>query len=190
MSAVDREVSPGLDRRDPGAAGNAGRTGRTGPAGRTPGPGTGQPAQRQQAAARSGRRSDRGGRDRAQELISLVTRLIVAQAGVAAAIGLSFSKRHIPSIIITLMIVAALLGLATMTRHGTHLAWVLAIGLETAFVGFGLFRFFTSRFLGGTLLAIITLGVLLRPAVSHAFSSQPDPASLGDNEALEGHVTG
>ena len=112
--------------------------------------------------------------DRSNSLVKLVTRLIVAQAGVAAAIGLAYSRRHLPSIIITLMLVAALLGLAAMTRSGTHAAWMFAIGFESAFIMFGLFRFFTSRYLGGTLFAIVELGVLLHPAVARAFSGFHD----------------
>jgi hypothetical protein len=154
-----------------------------------------QAAERPQAAdprAKGGPQA----RTRPQELVALVTRLIVMQAVVAAAIGLSYSRRHLPSIIITLMLVAALLGLVAMTRSATHGAWVLAIGFESAFVAFGLFRFFTSRYLGGTLLGIITLGVLLHPAVAHAFSAPRqapvDEASAGESadEPLGGHAAG
>jgi len=37
-----------------------------------------------------------------RELIQLVTRLVVAQTIAAAAVGLPFSRRHLPSILITL----------------------------------------------------------------------------------------
>jgi ribose/xylose/arabinose/galactoside ABC-type transport system permease subunit len=129
--------------------------------------------------------------DRAHPLVRLVTRLVMAQAGVAAAIGLSYSRRHVPSIIITLMLVVALLGLAALTRSGTHAAWVSAIALESAFVMFGLIRFFSSRYLGGTLFGLVSLGVLLHPAVARAFSEVPRPAerpgearpALGDADA-------
>ncbi len=114
-----------------------------------------------------------GGR---QSLVKLVTRLVTAQAAVAAAIGLSYSRRQIPSIIITLMLVVALLGLAAMARSGTQVAWMVTIGFETAFVMFGIIRFITSRYVGGTLFGIITLGVLLHPAVARAFSGAPAPA--------------
>jgi hypothetical protein len=130
------------------------------------------------------------GRLRPRPLVRLVTRLITAQAAVAAAIGLSYSRRHVPSIIITLMLVAALLGLAALTRSGTHAAWVLAIGVESAFIMLGLIRFISSRYLGGTLFGIIGLGVLLHPAVARAFSGIPEPAerpaeadALGDGAA-------
>jgi ribose/xylose/arabinose/galactoside ABC-type transport system permease subunit len=100
-----------------------------------------------------------------------VTRLVVAQAALAAAIGLLYSRRHLPSILITLMLVAALWGLALVVRSGTQAAWIFAIGFEAAFILFGLFRFFTSRYLGGTLFAIIALAALLHPAVARAFNT-------------------
>jgi ribose/xylose/arabinose/galactoside ABC-type transport system permease subunit len=113
---------------------------------------------------------------RDHSLVKLVTRLMIAQAAVAAAIGLSFSRRHVPSIIVTLMLVVALLGLAAMTRSGTQVAWVSAIGFETAFVMFGVIKFITSRYMGGTLFGIVAMGVLLHPAVARAFSGVPRPA--------------
>jgi hypothetical protein len=109
--------------------------------------------------------------DRPDELVRLVTRLVLAQAGIGAAIGIAYSRRHIPSIIITLMLVAALYGLALLTRSGTHAAWIAAVAFESVFIAYGLVRFITSRYLGGTLLALITWGVLLHPAVSRAFAA-------------------
>jgi ribose/xylose/arabinose/galactoside ABC-type transport system permease subunit len=109
-------------------------------------------------------------------LVKLVTRLVIAQAAVATAVGLSFSRRHVPSIIVTLMLVVALLGLAAMTRSGTQVAWVSAIGFETAFVMFGVIKFITSRYMGGTLFGIVAMGVLLHPAVARAFSGVPRQA--------------
>jgi hypothetical protein len=116
------------------------------------------------------------------ELVRLVTRLVVAQTALAAAIGLPYSRRHLPSILITLMLVAALWGLALVVRSGTHAAWIFAIGFETAFILFGLFRFFTSRYLGGTLLAILALGTLFHPAVARVFTTQPGRARQGFGE--------
>ncbi len=129
--------------------------------------------------------------DRPHPLVRLVTRLVTAQAAVAAAIGLSYSRRHVPSVILTLMLVVALLGLAALTRSGTHAAWVSAMALESAFVMFGLIRFFSSRYLGGTLFGLVGLGVLLHPAVARAFSEVPRSAerpgearpALGDADA-------
>jgi len=115
-------------------------------------------------------------------LVALVKRLVVTQTGMAAAIGLVYSRRHLPSILITLMLVAALWGLVLVVRSGTHSAWLIAVGAETAFVIFGLFRFVSSRYLGGTLFAIVILATLLHPAVARAFSSPPWRArqSLGE----------
>jgi hypothetical protein len=127
-------------------------------------------SRRRAAVAKGARRADR------QSLVKLVTRLVTAQAAVAAAIGLSYSRKHIPSVIVTLMLVVALLGLAAMSRSGTQVAWMVTIGFETAFVMFGLIRFIMSRYLGGTLFAMITLGVLLHPAVARAFSGVPAQA--------------
>jgi hypothetical protein len=128
-----------------------------------------------------------------QSLVKLVTRLVTAQAAVAAAIGLSYSRRQVPSIIITLMLVVALLGLAAMARSGTQVAWMVTIGFETAFVMFGIIRFITSRYVGGTLFGIITLGVLLHPAVARAFSGVPaqaeGPVEAGA-DAFGGHAAG
>jgi hypothetical protein len=112
-------------------------------------------------------------------MVKLVTRLVVAQAGADAAIGLCYSRRHLPSVFITLMLVLAVLGLATVARSGTHVAWLVALGSESAFVMFGLVRFITSRYVGGTLLGMITMGVLLHPAVARAYSGVPATAEHG-----------
>ena len=136
--------------------------------------------------------SSRGGRiaaahwprvGRSDPLVRLVTRLVTAQAAAAAAIGLSYSRRHVPSIIITLILVVALLGLAAITRSGSHAAWVLASGFECAFIMFGLIRFVSTRYLGGTLFGMITMGVLLHPAVARAFGGIAAQDELG-GEAL------
>jgi hypothetical protein len=113
--------------------------------------------------------------DQRGTLVQLVTRLIVAQAAAAAAIGLFFSKRHLPSILFTLVIVAVLCGLAVATRTGSHAAWVTALAAESALVLFGVLRFMTARYVGGTLFAIITAGVLIHPAVAQAYGSAPQP---------------
>jgi hypothetical protein len=137
----------------------------------------------------------RRARSAPHELVRLVTRLVIAQTALAAAVGLPYSRRHLPSIVITLMLVAALWGLAIVVRSGTHAAWTLAIGFETAFILFGLFRFFTSRYLGGTLFAIIALGTMLHPAVARAFAGQSGHArrrlgETGAADAAEGALEG
>jgi hypothetical protein len=105
-----------------------------------------------------------------RERIRLVTRLVVAQTVAAAVVGLPFSRRYLPSILITLALVAALAVLALLVRSGTRMAWLVAVGFELAFIGYGLSRFFYARYLGGTLLAILTAGTLAHPAVAGAFS--------------------
>jgi len=130
-----------------------------------------------------------GRKARPHELIRLATRLMGAQAVGAAAVGLSFSRRHLPSIIITLALVAALLVLAALIRHGGHAAWLIAISAESAFVVFGVSRFMVARYLGGTLLGIIVLGTLLQPAVGRAFTAARRPAEgveAGLGAAAEG----
>ncbi len=123
------------------------------------------------------------GSDRPHPLVALVTRLVVAQAGLAAAIGLFYSRRHLPSILITLTLVAALCAVAFAVRTGSQAGWLLAVAAESAFVLFGLYRFATSRYLGGTLFGIITVGTLLHPAVARAFSSLPRRAPQRIGEA-------
>jgi len=122
-------------------------------------------------------------------LVRLVTRLVVAQTIAAAAIGLPFSKRHLSSVLITLAMVAALCVLVVIVRSGTKTAWLIAVGFEVAFVGYGLSRFFAARYLGGTLFAILALGTLAHPAVARAFAVMPrrapqaPPGELGLSEA-------
>jgi hypothetical protein len=113
-------------------------------------------------------------------LVKLVTRLVVAQAGADAAIGLAYSRRHVPSILITLMLVLAVLALAVVARSGTHVAWLVALGFESTFVMFGVVRFITSRYVGGTLLGMLALGVLLHPAVARAYSGVPERGFAGE----------
>jgi hypothetical protein len=121
-------------------------------------------------------------------LVRLVTRLVVAQTIAAAAIGLPFSKRQASSVLITLAMVAALCVLVLIVRSGTKTAWLIAVGFEVAFVGYGLSRFFAARYLGGTLFAILALGTLAHPAVARAFAVMPrrapqEPGELGLAEA-------
>jgi hypothetical protein len=146
------------------------------------------------SAAGRGTTSRRPGRRRASEqrppeLVRLVGRMIMAQAGLSTAIGLAYSRRHLPSILITLMLLAALCGLAAATRSGTHAAWTIAIASESAFIAFGLFRFITSRYLGGTLLGVIACGVLLHPVVARAFTASSWRAEAGYAEPAMGEAS-
>ena len=130
--------------------------------------------------------------DGRNELVSLVTRVLVAQAVAAAAVGLPFSRRQLPSILITLALVAAVAALTALVRNGGHGVWLLAISFESAFVVFGVSRFLVARYLGGTLFGIIALVTLLQPAVARAFAGrtagEPAPESL--DEAAEGPLGG
>jgi hypothetical protein len=107
-----------------------------------------------------------------------VSRLVFAEAGACAAIGVGYNRRHLPSLLLTVAVAVALCGLAVLVRSGAHTAWLAAITVESGLVAVGLFRFAYARYLGGTLLAIIALGTLLRPAVSRAFSAEPAGGQL------------
>jgi hypothetical protein len=108
---------------------------------------------------------------RSHALVSLVSRLLVAEAGACAAIGVGYNRRHLPWLLAAVAVAVALCGLAALVRSGTHTVWLAAITAESALVAVGLFRFAYARYLGGTLLAIITLGTLLHPQVSRAFNT-------------------
>ena len=108
---------------------------------------------------------------RSHALVSLVSRLVVAEAGACAAIGVGYNRRHLPWLLLTVAVAVALCGLAALVRSGTHTAWLAAISVESGLVAVGLFRFAYARYLGGTLLAIVALGTLLHPQVSRAFTA-------------------
>jgi ribose/xylose/arabinose/galactoside ABC-type transport system permease subunit len=133
-------------------------------------------------------------------LVRLVTRLVVAQAIAAAAVGLLFSRRHLPSVLITLAMVAALCVLALLVRSGTRVAWLAAVPFEVAYIGYGLSRFFVARYVGGTLFAIFVAAALAHPAVARAYAIGPrrpredprDGLALGDSagDACGGQILG
>jgi hypothetical protein len=111
---------------------------------------------------------------------SLVSRLLLAQGGACAAIGVGYTRRNVPVLVLTVLVAVAVCGLAALVRSGGHGTWLTAITVESALVAVGLFRFAYVGYLGGTLLAIITLGMLLHPAVSRAFAAPaggPQPAA-------------
>ena len=82
--------------------------------------------------------------------VRLVTRLVVAQAAAAAAVGLAFSRRHQPSVLITLALVLTLCVLAFLVRSGARGAWLAAVGFESVFFVYGVSRFVVARYVGGT----------------------------------------
>ncbi len=119
-------------------------------------------------------RYTRGGRRRvAVPQVRLVIRLVLAQAAAAAAVGLPFSRRHLPSVLITLGLVASFCLLALLVRSGTRTAWLMALGFEIAFFIYGVSRFVVFRYVGGTLFAVVVVGALLHPAVARAYSAVP-----------------
>ncbi len=131
------------------------------------------------AATAAAKRSSAGPRARSSVLVRLVSRLYLAQAGASAAVSLSYGRRNLPSLLLAVAIAAALCWLAAIVRSGSHSAWLIAIAFESGFVAVGLFRYaYSARYLGGTLLAIITLGTLLHPAVARAFA---DPRHVPDH---------
>jgi hypothetical protein len=105
--------------------------------------------------------------------VRLVTRLVVAQAAAAAAVGLAFSRRHLPSVLITVALVISLCVLAVLVRSGARGAWVTAMGFESVFFVYGVSRFVFARYVGGTLFALVVAGTLLHPAVARAYSAVP-----------------
>jgi len=114
--------------------------------------------------------------------VRLVTRLVVAQAAAAAAVGLAFSRRHLPSVLITLALVLLLCVLAFLVRSGARGAWLTAVGFESVFFVYGVSRFVAARYVGGTLFALVVAGTLLHPAVARAYSALPG--------GLSGHERG
>jgi hypothetical protein len=103
-------------------------------------------------------------------LVRLASRLLLAQAGASAVIGMSFSRRNVPWLVVALAVAVAVCGLAFVVRSGTHAAWLTAVGAESGLVALGLFRFAYAGYMGGSLLAIIVLGTLLHPAVAGSFA--------------------
>ncbi|HEY2549808.1 MAG TPA: hypothetical protein VGI64_04445 [Streptosporangiaceae bacterium] len=107
--------------------------------------------------------------DRPAQIVAMVTRLVVAQATLSAAISVFFKGRNMPWTVFTVLLAIGVCCLAAMVRSGSHSAWVVAVSFETFFGAIGLYRFVTVRYLGGTLFALIALGVLAHPSVISAF---------------------
>jgi hypothetical protein len=128
------------------------------------------------------RRTALGSRAKPRALAELASRMLVAQAGALAAIGLGYSRRNVPWLSFTVVAAIALCGLAYLVRSGGHATWLVAVSVEAFLVALGLIRFAYARYMGGSLLAIISLGVLLHPAVADAFARvrQREPAEFHD----------
>ena len=142
---------------------------------------------RQRAGAPRYQGSERGRAERLPPplLVALVSRLLIAQSGASAAIGIAYSRRNMPWLVLTVLLAVALCGLAAAVRSGGHATWLTAICVESGLTAVGLFRFGYTSYLGGTLLAIGTLGSLLHPAVARAFAAAPQgEVTVGDRRAL------
>lgn len=134
----------------------------------------------------------RGGRPATgrHTLVRVVTRLVVMQAFVAALVGLPFSRRHLPSILITFSLVAAFCALAVLARTGTRGAWLLVTTVEGMFFLYGLSRFLVARYAGGTLLSVVIVGTLLHPAVARAYSASTGTDRQEGGDVPLGDATG
>ena len=122
------------------------------------------------------RRRPRGHAASRPAAVRLVSRLVVAQTAVAAAVGLAFSRRYLPSVLITLALVASLCLLVMVVRSGTRTAWLAAVAFESMFIIYGVSRFLVARYVGGTLFAAVVVGTLLHPAVARAYLAVPGAA--------------
>jgi hypothetical protein len=105
------------------------------------------------------------------ELVRMTTRMVLAQAAVAVLVGLPFSRRQVWTIAMSLTLAAALLLLAAVARTGTPAARNVVLFFEVFIAAMGLYEFFTARYLGGTLFAIVVSAILLHPAVGRAYGS-------------------
>jgi hypothetical protein len=134
------------------------------------------------ATAKAGRPA----RSQPHPLVALVGRLLLVQSGATAVISLAFWRRGVTWLLFALMLAALLGCLSGLARTGTHLAWVATVVAEGAVTLLGLVQAMSLDYLGGTLLAIVTLGVLLHPAVGRAFTatgsrrSQPGQPGFGE----------
>ena len=186
----------GSSTKSSGRAGTAGGFGESSPRAGTAGGFRGS-SPRAGTAGGFGESYARQTRSAPSAAVSLVSRLLLAQGGACAAIGLGYSRRHMPWLL-TVLVAVVVCGLAALVRSGGHGTWLTAITVESCLVAVGLFRFAYVDYLGGTLLAIITLGTLLHPAVSRAFAAargEPvraaDDLGLADEAAeLQGSVAG
>jgi hypothetical protein len=116
-------------------------------------------------------------------LVRVIARLMVAQAVAGAAVGLPFSRRHLPSVFITLSLVIAVCLVAMFARTGTRAAWLTSFGFESVYFLFGFTRFVAARYVGGTLFSLIIGIMLLHPAVTRAYAAFPSrAASRGGGE--------
>lgn len=116
------------------------------------------------------RRESRRQVPRPHILVQVLGRLMVAQAVAGGLVGIAFARRQLPSVFITLSLVIAVCLLAMLARTGTRTAWLVTFGFEGVYFLFGLSRFVSTRYVGGTLFSLIILVVMLHPTVTRAYS--------------------
>jgi hypothetical protein len=120
-------------------------------------------------------------------LVELVSRLLLAQAAVTGAIGLAYLRGSLTGLLLIVVLAGALGCLAALVRSGGRGAWLTAAAGEGVIAVTGLVQIITSaQYLGGTLLALVTLAVLLHPAVGAAFGPAPRSGQPGPREARVG----
>jgi O-antigen ligase len=123
------------------------------------------------SAEGTGRRHERRQHSpRPHIFVRVVGRLMVAQAVAGGLVGLAFGRRQLPSIFITLSLVIAICLVAMLAKTGTRTAWLVTFGFQSVYFLFGLSRFVSARYVGGTLFSLIILVVMLRPGVTRAYS--------------------
>jgi hypothetical protein len=113
-------------------------------------------------------------------LVQLASRMLLAQGGASALIGFAYSRRNAPWLLITVVAAIVVCALAGVVRSGNYGAWLAAVTVEAVLVATGVIRFAYVRYMGGSLLAIVSLGVLLHPTVAGAFGRvrQRQPGEL------------
>jgi hypothetical protein len=107
----------------------------------------------------------------------------MARAGASAAIGMGYSRRNVPWLSLTVVAAVALCGRAVLIRSGSHAVWLTAVSAEAGLVVVGLIRFAYTRYMGGSLPAILTLGMLAHPGVAGAFARVRQRVPIDDEPA-------
>lgn len=128
------------------------------------------------------RREPRQEGPRPHTLVRVVSRLMVAQALAGGLVGLAFARRQVPSIFITLSLVVAVCLVAMLARTGTRAGWLITFAFESVYFLFGLSRFISARYVGGTLFSLIILVMMLHPPVTKAYGVLPGRLARGGGD--------
>jgi hypothetical protein len=125
------------------------------------------------------RREPRQQGPRPPAVVRVISRLMVTQAVAGGLVGLAFARRQVPSIFITLTLVVAVCLVAMLARTGTRAGWLVAFAFESGYFLFGLSRFISARYVGGTLFSLIILVMMLHPPVTKAYAVFPGRFARG-----------